>query len=493
MKPISDVRLGTPKLYANSVGDTWDPAWAADGHLYFPGNDGSGWDGACSNNVFFNRTTGDDLNDLQGETIYCMSEYGGWSDKGPDGCTWKSSGCISIDGVFYFGVARHNYGTSSGDPFRRQTANRASIIRSTDMGHTWARSAQENYDDPMFPDARYATPYFIHYGQDGAAPAIDNADRYIYAVSNNGFWCNGDNYILGRVERSKIGRLDAGDWTFYKGGDGMQTKNWTSDKGQAALIIDNPLKCGETGATYIPGLGRYLLVAWYYPGDPNVETDETRLIFYDAPHPWGPWGEVREVVSSPEGWYCPRVLAKWQRGSGDRVEAVLVAGGDYYEMDKFYRFTILPFTVRAGGEFPPHLPGPATQVVNDDHTGSGLFRIEYSGTWKQNASRGKAYAGSEHFAEAENDTFIVRFEGRRLRWFTSKENRFGIAGASLDDRAETLVDLYTYCVEPQYGRLVYDSGDLAPGEHRFRVRVTGQKNERSRGTVIANDRIEITV
>lgn len=80
-----------------------------------------------------------------------------------------------------------------------------------------------------------------------------------------------------------------------------------------------------------------------------------------------------------------------------------------------------------------------------------------------------------------------------MRWFTSKENRFGIAGVSLDDRAEILVDLYTYCVEPQYGRLVYDSGDLAPGEHRFKVRVTGQKGERSRGTIMATDRIEITV
>jgi hypothetical protein len=81
---------------------------------------------------------------------------------------------------------------------------------------------------------------------------------------------------------------------------------------QAALIIDNPRKCGETGATYIPALGRYVLVAWYYPGDPNIETDESHFIFYESPKPWGPWTPVCEYTSRPQGWYCPRVLSKWQ-------------------------------------------------------------------------------------------------------------------------------------------------------------------------------------
>src|SRR5512146_57317 len=97
-KPITDIRLGRKKLYQNSLGDTWDPTWAEDGSLYYPGNDGSGWDKACSSNLFFNRSSGEDPFNLESWTMNAMLEYDGWSKKREDGCTWKSSGCVSIDG-----------------------------------------------------------------------------------------------------------------------------------------------------------------------------------------------------------------------------------------------------------------------------------------------------------------------------------------------------------------------------------------------------------
>ena len=50
--PITDVSLGEPFFYHNSLGDTWDPVWAKDDALYFVGNDGGGWD-QCFGNVFF--------------------------------------------------------------------------------------------------------------------------------------------------------------------------------------------------------------------------------------------------------------------------------------------------------------------------------------------------------------------------------------------------------------------------------------------------------
>ena len=204
---ITDVRLGQKKLYQNNLGDTWDPAWADDGNLYYPGNDGSGWNKACSSNVFFNCSTGEDPFNLTGQTVNGMTEYDGWAKEREDGCTWKSSGCVSVDGTLYLALARHAYGTKSGDPHLRQTARRASIIKSSDHGLTWTRPADDNYHQPMF-DQHFTTPYFIYYGQDGRSPAVDGAERYIYAISNNGFWCNGDSYILGRVERVSLPRLN---------------------------------------------------------------------------------------------------------------------------------------------------------------------------------------------------------------------------------------------------------------------------------------------
>ncbi len=488
-QPITDIRLGKKKRYPNNLGDTWDPAWAEDGNLYYPGNDGSGWEKACASNLFFNCSAGADPFSLQSQTTNCMAEYGGWAKQLEDGCTWKSSGCISVDGVLYLALARHTYGTRSGDPHLRQTARRASIIKSPDHGQTWTRSAEENYQRPMF-DRYFTTPYFFYYGQDGRSPSVDGAERYIYAISNNGFWCNGDHYIVGRIERANMPRLNPTDWSFYTGGDGMEDASWTGDAGAALPVIANPLKCGETGATYLPGLGRYLLVAWHYPGDPNVDTDETHFIYYEAPHPWGPWTNIKEDVIRPEGWYCPRILAKWQTGSetkaGDAASAVLVTGGDYYEMGRYYCFTVAEVSILAGGHFPPEPAGPrACVILNKDQT------VHYNGNWTFDASRSQAASGGETFSQAPGDAITIRFTGSRLVWHTSKENNLGIAAVALDGGLETEVDLYTYCHVPQYGRFVFDSGSLPFGDHIFTIRVTGRKNQKSTGAGIFHDRVEV--
>jgi hypothetical protein len=177
-RPITDVRAGDFKVYKASVGDTWDPTWADDDNLYAASNDTSGWDEACSSNIAFNRMSGDDFLNLTGKTVNGMLETGGWgTGEGPDGRTWKSSGCVSVNGMLYLVIGRHMYGDKSKDHFRRQTAIDSSIIISTDHGLTWTRSIAECYQHPMFPGNRFPTPYFIHYGKDGTAPPVDQADQ----------------------------------------------------------------------------------------------------------------------------------------------------------------------------------------------------------------------------------------------------------------------------------------------------------------------------
>lgn len=219
----------------------------------------------------------------------------------------------------------------------------------------------------MFPDQRFGTAYFIHYGQDDQAPAVVKTDQYIYAVSNNGFWCNDDNYVLGRVAREMLSRLDPTDWEFYVVGDGMDADSWSKDMHQSRHIIENPFKCGETGATYIPALGRYVLIAWHYPGNPNIGTDRTCFTFYEAPKPWGPWTMVKEEVIWPEGWYCPRFLSKWQEGEDGVVQAVIATGGDYWNWDH-YRFTLVPVSLTTGEEYSAPVPAPKTSIYNDSIT-----------------------------------------------------------------------------------------------------------------------------
>lgn len=480
MKPITDIRLNRVKKYPDCIGDTWDPAWAADGSVYFAGNDGSGVRKACANNLFYNRAIGADPFDLDVETIAAMTDYGGWGQRGPDGCTWKSSGSLALDGALYLAVGRHRYGTESGDPHRRQTARRASLIRSTDSGRTWQRSAEDNYLRPMFPGQRFATPYFIHYGQEQHIPAVDGANRYVYALSNNGFWCNGDDYVLGRAARELLPRLDPADWEFYRGGDGWAAASWTANPFQAVPLIRDPLHCGESGATYIPALGCYVLIAWYYPGDPNVETDETRWVFYTSPHPWGPWRKIKEIPIRPEGWYCPRILSAWQTPVEDGLKACILTGGDYYEMDRHYCLTLVEVEFSTRGMFvSPPKPRTVRIMPGDD-------RIHLRGAWDR---RSQQYP--ELFCADPGASLSLRFWGSRVRWIASKENNRGIASVQLDNQAPMFVDQYTYCAVPQPHREIFDSGEFPPGEHKLTIHINGSHSPNSSGTGIAFEYFDI--
>ena len=343
---IHSVTVGEPVPIPDNKGDTWVPAWTRSGDLYSPSNDTHGFHEAGSGNVMFNRLLGDRADQLTGETVNTLSSYGKASVAGPDGCTWKSSGCAAIDGQLYLLVARHKYGETSGDGMKRQTAQNASIIRSADNGKTWVRAAQENYDHPMFPASHFATPYFINYGQDGHEAVADGSDRYVYALSNDGFWDNGDTMVLGRVLRSSLSRLNGADWQFWKQGDGAVDANWSATAAEATPVIDSPGHLGMTGAVYLPVQKCYFMVGWYYPaggGKLPGACEKTNWDFYVAPHPWGPWKIVDSHTFSPQGYYCPEVCPKFTPADGSTLW-VLAAGN--WRNAAAYRLTAIPLSLR---------------------------------------------------------------------------------------------------------------------------------------------------
>ena len=339
--PIRAIRVGNPISVLDNIGDTWVGAWGRDGSLYTPSDDTFGFNGAGNSNIAVNQITGDDLLALTGETVNTMADYGVSSQELADGCNWKSGGCISIDGVLYLVISRHKYGQSSGDPFRRQTAKNASIIKSVNQGRSWARSALENYDHPMFPGSRFATPYFVDFGKNEQG-RVDLADRYVYGISNNGFWDNGDSMVLGRVLRQNLGKLNGSDWEFYAGGEGMLAANWTRDMSRARLILDQPNHLGMTGATYIPAFHCYLMIGWYYPKGGGKLADasrETVWDFYQSPKPWGPWSKFASHRFVPQGYYGPSVCLKFSANHGKRLFAMTT--GDWND-HSVYRLTFVP-------------------------------------------------------------------------------------------------------------------------------------------------------
>lgn len=374
--PIGTVHLHPPETVSSSNGDTWVAAWADDDNLYSPSNDGAGlfvgtdpvvaitrmlpakkqqFYEANISNIAFNRLEGTDPMKLHGTKVNSMPDYSiqdriaTWDKAngvelkvGADGRTWKSSGCICISGVLYWAIARHKYGETSGDAHRRQTAQNASIIKSVDFGRTWSRSAEENLYKPMFPGCNFATPYFIDFGR--SKVAIDDSDRYVYAISNDGFWDNGDKMILGRVLRSRIGSLNGVDWEFYAGGDGLRSENWISDPAGAKPILEQCGRLGETGAVYLPSRKRYLMIGWYYPaGGGKQEGASTKTVwdFYESPKPWGSWTLIYSHTFSPQGYYCPAICPKFQ--SGNRL--YVLTAGDFKKPARYYRLTIVPIDI----------------------------------------------------------------------------------------------------------------------------------------------------
>ncbi|HOX06537.1 MAG TPA: hypothetical protein PK280_09060 [Planctomycetota bacterium] len=343
------ITLGTPRMDMNSKGDTWDACWADDGDIYVTSDDSYGFGGQPTRNLHFNALRGDSPESLRGETVNLMDEYGRMSERGPDGCMWKANGTTCVDGALYTFVSRHEAAAFT-DPARRddsklQSAANSSLIVSTDHGRSWRRSARENYDAPMFPGRRFGSPFFIKYGRDGRGEA-HGADRYVYALANNGFWENGDDMILARVPRARIARLDPRDWQFLSGPDGLDDSAWAAEAGRARPVVESPGKCSMTGAQYIAPLGRYLMIQWHYTrGSGHAAADETAWIYYEAPAPWGPWREFGGQLFPGTGYYNPCIDAKFMSPDGRRF--LVFTNGNFKThrgdgAECLYRLTVIP-------------------------------------------------------------------------------------------------------------------------------------------------------
>jgi hypothetical protein len=346
---ILTVELGKPVMDLFSHGDVWDSCWADDGNLYVSSDDTKGFISAedpkgfsdkKGRNLKFHILQGDSPETLVGKTINQMEEYHGVSKRGLDGCMWKANGNSCIDGNLYLFVSRHGLDFS-----KRQSAERSSLIMSSDKGLTWRRTAKENYDIPMFVSPRFGSPMFIKYGQDGKANA-DGAGKFVYSLANDGFWENGDNMILARVHKSRIPALDARDWQFFVGGDGMADANWSQNMQQAKPVLVNPGKCSMAGAQYIAPLKRYLMIQWYYTmGSGHKAPKDTTWIFYESAKPWGPWRQIGTRRFNPEGYYNPCIASKFISSDGRNL--MIFTNGDFFTAAKkgadcIYRLTKMP-------------------------------------------------------------------------------------------------------------------------------------------------------
>ena len=464
--PIADVELDLAAIHKwdDSNGDTWDPFWADDDDLYSLNCDGRGF-GTQPRNMAFHRLSGDAVEHLKGSLVNSMDAYGKADQKAADGATWKALGQECIDGTFYVFVSRHTYGHESHDRLMRQTAVNASLIKSTDRGRTWSRSEPENYHAPMWPGPRFGAPYFIHYGRNGGNVAQDAADRYVYALSNNGFWNGGDDYILARVERAKLADLRATDWTYWSSGDGADVGNWTAAIDRARPILSLPGQCGSGPACYVPALKVYVLVAWYIPEKLKkwFEPKELKYDFYQAEHPWGPWTRIRSCSDNflvGGHMYGPSLCAKFQEAAGDNVRVALFTSGCPFEDQPsgIYKMWEIPVILKTVAD-------PPSVLINDDDPA-----IAYHGQWKSVHRSGCHYFHDDlHSTTHAGDSLELNFTGTGIEYITEKFHDLGNVDIYLDGALAANVNLAGMNF-PRISQVVaYRAKDLPSGRHTIRI------------------------
>jgi hypothetical protein len=460
----------------DSNGDTWDLAWANDDNLYTFADDSRGYShGHGSRNVNFNVLTGSNVDSLVGRNINMMGDYGNSGQECPNGATWKSTGCDCIDGVLYAFVApnwygdHHAYGIGPVDPYLRQTVVNMSLIKSADFGKTWSRSEAENYAHPMWTSFKFSTAYFFKYGKNGGSGGQDDHDKFVYAISNDGYWNDGENFYLGRVRRAKIGDLNPADWQFY------HNDSWTKDVDDATPIpgfANGQVKCASGSPIWLPAMRKYVTVTWYNPepADTRLKWDfpaDRVFDFYQADHPWGPWSIVGEkkatdfladTAGNVHRWYGPSLCSKFIATNPDKsVTAIMSFSGQTWEdqPSSLYKCNLVPVTFYA-------TPRPRLlQWLNDNDPS-----ITYSDGWVYEPHFGKGdYRGDEHRSSIPGSTATINFLGSGIEILAAKSTDLGEIDVIVDGVS---AGRFSECQNP-FPRLyqipIYRDLNLPYGQH----------------------------
>ncbi len=331
MTKIKNARLGQALRYPESHGDVWTATWGGDDAVYAVADDTYGIARSCYSNLALFRITGDTPPELNVETLNPMTEFGHFSQfSSEDDGMWKANGLTCVDGTLYMSVSRHAHQAKQ-RYFIQETWD-SSIVKSEDYGKSWSRTPKLGH--AMFPGQTFSTPFFIQYGKDGRGD-VDGAENYVYAVSSNGAWNNTSSMTLGRVQKDRIGRLDATDWEFIHGfdGDGLGEPIWRPRHEIARQIFRAPDRTSMTGIHYIQPLGLYILPQWHwlhlenYRGeDPKNRWHGTRFEFYQSAKPWGPWDHFH-TQDFAESWYNPCIPSKFISANGRNLW--LFVSGDF--------------------------------------------------------------------------------------------------------------------------------------------------------------------
>ena len=368
--PVRSAQIHDTNRVAAAHGDTWSSAATGDGTVYVLSCDTQGFAANLAPlgvNLAISklRIDGSDVHvDLVNPMLTVPSHYGlqGEMKYDADGGfrMWKGNSLAYIDDVMYLSISRHGDMTPASRYI--QDARNASIIKSLDYGLSWERVERQNYLHPMFPNDTFSVPFFVQYGTmpvDGQSREVlpDGAEDHVYAISNDGYWNNGNWMKVGRVPRGRLSQLDPSDWEWFCA-DVSASENaesaadaWSADPTRATQVLLADGQLSQSGIQYLWPLRRYVMLQWFYPSPykGNFDTSRTVWRFYEAPKPWGPWTSFFEQEFDPTGFYNPEILVTSVQAEEGGARATVLTAGDWrtnMEPDSAYRLQLVDVTFR---------------------------------------------------------------------------------------------------------------------------------------------------
>jgi hypothetical protein len=310
-------------------GDNWPVTWAGDDCLYAAYGDGWGCRPIAPDtkyNTGLVRLTGT-ADAFRGEEVSMP-----WFGRGAENPNFKGCGLLAAGGVLYH-FLRYQSSIDPATGRRQQMASK--LIWTTDRGRTWQNA------DPYVPDVRmmrlffnepdhaFHSPTFLQAGRDYSQAQ----DGYVYLYSPREDRRRANDHLdLARVPREHV--ADRAAYEFFAGledeGSGRGHRpRWTRDVAarHPVFAFRGHVNCGDV--VYLAPLDRYLLATCagdFAPGEAGGTP--SRLAFFDAPHPWGPWTAAGYVAPWGSGRagdlrYDPRLPAKWISGAGGPDEGSL--------------------------------------------------------------------------------------------------------------------------------------------------------------------------
>ncbi len=250
-----------------------------------------------------------------------------------------------------------------------------------------------------------------------------------------------------------------------------------------------------TGQSYTLNEGYYVFenyTSFIRPGFQFIAiSDPQSLAAYNA--------RTQTLVIVTQNWTSSNRSVTYQLNNFTSVGSTAAV----YQTSSSAQFASLAGVSVASGSFSDTLPSdsvttfviqnaayqPAVTTVNDNTTGTGLNRFNYSGSWSYYADQTGAYDNDNHWSSTANNYYTFEFSGQQARVYASMAPNGGVAAFSVDNGAETYFD--TYAVTRVDDVFLFATPTLGSGAHTLKVRVTGLKNSASTGYNVPADRIDV--